>query len=81
MAYQKSQELYVLKQDIGFIEIEFLEHKESPVVEKPKSHVYKLSAPISRKSLRADRKMRQKSFIKYDLPASTFSVAQSRISR
>jgi hypothetical protein len=84
MAYQKL--VYSsFRQGLEFKEIEFVaavaleQKKVSPVEEKPKSTVYKLSAPISRKDLRKDRKARQKSFIQFEQPVSPFSVAKRRI--
>ena len=81
MAYKPSVLSNVLKQDLGsdIIEIEFVleDQLESPKVEKkPEKTVYKLSAPVSRKSLRKDRKSRQKSHISFERPVSSFSIAE-----
>ena len=77
-AYHKNQELTnVINQE--YIEIEFV--LESPKVEeKPKSNVYKLSKPISKKEIRSNRKMRRKSYVKINRPEYTFAVAERRIS-
>ena len=84
MAYHNQKLSHPLKQELGFeyIEIEFVQEEKEvlPVEEKPKSTVYKLSAPISKKALRKDRKSRRKSSIQFNRPVSNFSVAQSRIS-
>ncbi len=75
MAYQKNQNL--LGQE--FIEIEFV--LESPKVEeKQKVEKYVLSAPLSKKEFRADRKSRRNSHMKFIRPVSNFSVAAGRIS-
>jgi len=85
MPYQKLVNPVI--QDLGYeyIEIEFIldsqNQKKSPEVEEqPKYEKYVLSAPISRKELWKDRKMREKSSIKFNRPVSTFSVAERRIS-
>ena len=85
MAYDKNVSLYnQLKQDLGsgIIEVEFVLEDQAPKVEeKPKKTIYKLSAPVSRKSLRKDRKSRKKSHISFERPVSSFSVAESRMTR
>lgn len=80
MAYQK---ILFKQQDLeSSIVIEFLEKKESPVEEKLKSqsHIYKLSKPLSKKQIRADQKMRQNTYVKFNLPVSNFAPAERRIS-
>ena len=82
---QKSDK--ALKQDLGYdyIEIEYiLQDSKDLKIEKQKQHekqkIYGLSAKISRKELRKDRKKRQKSWIEINRHISEDSIAESRIS-
>jgi hypothetical protein len=85
MAYDKNQDLsHVFKQELGYdyIELEFIleeKTKESPKVEIKESEItdYALGPKISRKELRQDRRKRQKSFIKFDLPYHSNVMAPS----
>ena len=86
MTYQHQKMSNAIKQDLGvdYLEIEFIlvDEEKSPKVDtKPNHETYELSAPISRKDMRKDRKSRRNSFVNFNRPVSNFSVAQSRISK
>ena len=82
---QKAQE--ALKQGLGYdyIEIEYIlqesdKSKEKRQNQQEKLEGYALSAKISRKELRKDRRKRQKSWIEINHPIREDSVSESRIS-
>ncbi|MHA1110918.1 MAG: hypothetical protein ACTSRE_07420 [Promethearchaeota archaeon] len=79
MAYQKV--LFKQNLESDSISIEFLDEiVVSPVEAKPKHEKYVLSAPLSNKKLRRDRKMRKNTYVKFNRPANVFAPAEQRIS-
>jgi len=79
MAHQKV--LFKQNLESDSISIEFLDEKVvSPVEAKPKQEKYVLSAPLSKKHLRSDRKMRKNTYVKFNRPANVFAPAERRIS-